>query len=98
MNAERATAPLDSADWALAHLHDPGVRFVEVDVDRAAYGKATSRVPSAGTGRASSAMASGWFVLHELLGYPRVRNYDGSWTEWGSLVGVPIERGAPTAS
>jgi thiosulfate/3-mercaptopyruvate sulfurtransferase len=33
-----------------------------------------------------------WFVLHELLGYPRVRNYDGSWTEWGSLVGVPIER------
>jgi thiosulfate/3-mercaptopyruvate sulfurtransferase len=39
-----------------------------------------------------------WFVLHELLGYPRVRNYDGSWTEWGSMVGVPIERGAPTAS
>ncbi|HJW61150.1 MAG TPA: rhodanese-like domain-containing protein, partial [Actinomycetota bacterium] len=35
-----------------------------------------------------------WFVLHELLGYPRVRNYDGSWTEWGSLVGAPIERGA----
>ena len=34
-----------------------------------------------------------WFVLHELLGYPRVRNYDGSWSEWGSLVGVPIERG-----
>ncbi|MCI0689378.1 MAG: sulfurtransferase, partial [Sporichthyaceae bacterium] len=33
-----------------------------------------------------------WFVLHELLGYPDVRNYDGSWTEWGSLVGVPIER------
>jgi thiosulfate/3-mercaptopyruvate sulfurtransferase len=33
-----------------------------------------------------------WFVLHELLGYPRVRNYDGSWTEYGSLVGVPIER------
>jgi thiosulfate/3-mercaptopyruvate sulfurtransferase len=33
-----------------------------------------------------------WFVLHELLEYPNVRNYDGSWTEWGSLVGVPIER------
>jgi len=33
-----------------------------------------------------------WFALHELLGYPRVRNYDGSWTEWGSMVGVPIER------
>ncbi len=33
-----------------------------------------------------------WFVLSELLGYPRVRNYDGSWTEWGSLVKAPIER------
>ena len=35
-----------------------------------------------------------WFVLHELLGYDRVRNYDGSWTEYGSLVGAPIEKGA----
>ncbi len=33
-----------------------------------------------------------WFVLHELLGYPNVRNYDGSWTEWGSLVKAPIEK------
>jgi len=33
-----------------------------------------------------------WFVLHHLLGYPTVRNYDGSWTEWGNLVGAPIER------
>jgi thiosulfate/3-mercaptopyruvate sulfurtransferase len=33
-----------------------------------------------------------WFVLTYLLGYPSVRNYDGSWTEWGNLVGVPIER------
>ncbi len=33
-----------------------------------------------------------WFVLHYLLGYPTVRNYDGSWTEWGSLIGVPIEK------
>jgi thiosulfate/3-mercaptopyruvate sulfurtransferase len=35
-----------------------------------------------------------WFVLTHLLGYPQVRNYDGSWTEWGNLVGVPIEKGA----
>lgn len=33
-----------------------------------------------------------WFVLQELLGFKNVRNYDGSWTEWGSMVGVPIER------
>ncbi len=35
-----------------------------------------------------------WFVLHELLGQQNVKNYDGSWTEYGSLVGVPIELGA----
>jgi thiosulfate/3-mercaptopyruvate sulfurtransferase len=34
-----------------------------------------------------------WFVLHELLGQPNVRNYDGSWTEYGSLVGVPVQLG-----
>jgi thiosulfate/3-mercaptopyruvate sulfurtransferase len=34
-----------------------------------------------------------WFVLHELLGQPNVKNYDGSWTEYGSLVGVPIKTG-----
>jgi thiosulfate/3-mercaptopyruvate sulfurtransferase len=35
-----------------------------------------------------------WFVLRELLGYPDVRNYDGSWTEWGNLVDVPIVKGS----
>ena len=33
-----------------------------------------------------------WFALHYLLGYSHVRNYDGSWTEWGSLIGAPIEK------
>jgi thiosulfate/3-mercaptopyruvate sulfurtransferase len=33
-----------------------------------------------------------WFVLKYLLGYPKVKNYDGSWTEWGNLVGAPIEK------
>ena len=35
-----------------------------------------------------------WFVLHELLGHSDVKNYDGSWTEYGSLVGAPIELGS----
>jgi len=34
-----------------------------------------------------------WFALQELLGYTNVKNYDGSWTEWGSLVGVPVQLG-----
>jgi thiosulfate/3-mercaptopyruvate sulfurtransferase len=33
-----------------------------------------------------------WFVLTQLLGYDKVRNYDGSWTEYGSIVGAPIEK------
>jgi thiosulfate/3-mercaptopyruvate sulfurtransferase len=37
-----------------------------------------------------------WFVLTYLLGYPSVRNYDGSWTEWGNLVGAPIENPSRT--
>jgi thiosulfate/3-mercaptopyruvate sulfurtransferase len=36
-----------------------------------------------------------WFVLTHLLGFEHVRNYDGSWTEWGNSVGVPIEVGSP---
>jgi thiosulfate/3-mercaptopyruvate sulfurtransferase len=38
-----------------------------------------------------------WFVLKYLLGYDKVLNYDGSWTEWGNLVGAPVERGAASA-
>lgn len=39
-----------------------------------------------------------WFVLTYLLGFPQVKNYDGSWTEWGNLVNVPIETGPGTTS
>jgi len=38
-----------------------------------------------------------WFVVKELLGFPNVRNYDGSWTEYGSVIGVPIDNPAVTA-
>lgn len=39
-----------------------------------------------------------WFVLKYLLGFDKVANYDGSWTEWGNLVGVPVERGTTAAA
>ena len=42
--------------------------------------------------RLSHRASLAFFALTELLGYPGVRNYDGSWTEWGSVVGTPIER------
>jgi thiosulfate/3-mercaptopyruvate sulfurtransferase len=43
--------------------------------------------------RLSHRASLGWFVLTELVGHDRVRVYDGSWTEWGSMVGMPVERG-----
>jgi thiosulfate/3-mercaptopyruvate sulfurtransferase len=66
-----------SAD-ALTELY--GAKGVSADKEVTAYCRIGER------------SAHTWFVLHELLGYPSVRNYDGSWTEWGNLVDVPIER------
>lgn len=42
--------------------------------------------------RLSHRASLGWFALHELIGHERIRVYDGSWTEWGSMVGMPVER------
>ncbi|MEJ7696893.1 MAG: hypothetical protein WKF78_09840 [Candidatus Limnocylindrales bacterium] len=53
---------------------------------------------SSPTAASGSARRHSWFVLHELLGYQRVRNYDGSWTEYGSLIGAPIEKPAAVAA
>jgi len=66
-----------SADDLAAHYAAKGVT---ADKDVIAYCRIGER------------SSHSWFVLHELLGYPKVRNYDGSWTEWGSMVNVPIER------
>jgi thiosulfate/3-mercaptopyruvate sulfurtransferase len=52
----------------------------------------TPEKPTIAYCRIGERSAHTWFVLTELLGHPDVRNYDGSWTEWGSLIGAPIER------
>jgi thiosulfate/3-mercaptopyruvate sulfurtransferase len=79
--------------WAKAVDPDSG-RFLPADALRALYegqGITPDRDVVAYC-RIGERSAHTWFVLHELLNFPNVRNYDGSWTEWGSLVGVPIER------
>ncbi len=52
----------------------------------------TAEQPTIAYCRIGERSAHTWFVLTHLLGHPDVRNYDGSWTEWGSLIGAPIER------
>ena len=79
--------------WAKAVDGESG-RFLPAEALRDLYGGQglTGEKDIVAYCRIGERSAHTWFVLHELLGYPNVRNYDGSWTEWGSLVGVPIER------
>ena len=118
---------LVDADWVQAHLKDPKVRLIEVDVDSSAYDQGhipgaanipwSQAVNADGTFKSSDELRTlyggkgvtpnkdviaycrigersshTWFVLNYLLGYPKVRNYDGSWTEWGSMIEAPIEK------
>jgi thiosulfate/3-mercaptopyruvate sulfurtransferase len=79
--------------WSRA-ANDDGT-FKSADELRALYeGEAGVRPDSAVIAycRIGERSAHTWLVLHELLGHANVRNYDGSWTEYGSLVGVPVER------
>jgi thiosulfate/3-mercaptopyruvate sulfurtransferase len=83
-----------SIPWAQA-VNDDGT-FKGADALRELYGGkgVTPDKETVAYCRIGERSAHTWFVLRELLGYENVRNYDGSWTEWGNLVDVPIERGA----
>jgi thiosulfate/3-mercaptopyruvate sulfurtransferase len=76
-------------------VRDDGT-FKSADELRDLYGGrgVTPDAPVTAYCRIGERSAHTWFVLRELLGYEDVRNYDGSWTEWGNLVDVPIEKGA----
>ena len=78
--------------WALAAREDGS--FKSDDELRTLYGDVGVTADKQVTAycRIGERSSHTWFVLHELLEYPSVRNYDGSWTEYGSLVGVPVER------
>ncbi|MGI8401084.1 MAG: sulfurtransferase [Gemmatimonadaceae bacterium] len=84
-----------SVPWARAA--NPDGTFKDAEGLRAIYekekglGKADDIIAYCRIGERSSHT---WFVLTYLLGYDRVRNYDGSWTEWGNAVRAPIEKGA----
>jgi thiosulfate/3-mercaptopyruvate sulfurtransferase len=83
-----------SIPWARAVREDG--TFKSADELRELYGGkgVLSGDPIIAYCRIGERSAHTWFVLHELLGQEHVRNYDGSWTEWGNLVNVPIEKGA----
>jgi thiosulfate/3-mercaptopyruvate sulfurtransferase len=82
-----------SIPWATAANSDG--TFKSVEELRAIYGGKgiTPEKEIVSYCRIGERSAHTWFVLTELLGYPTVRNYDGSWTEWGNLVGAPIHKG-----
>ncbi|HXM71839.1 MAG TPA: rhodanese-like domain-containing protein, partial [Candidatus Dormibacteraeota bacterium] len=82
-----------SIPWGTAVNAEDG-SFKTVDELKEIYGGKgiTSNKEVIAYCRIGERSAHTWFVLKELLGYPDVRNYDGSWTEWGSSIKAPIEK------
>jgi thiosulfate/3-mercaptopyruvate sulfurtransferase len=80
-----------SIPWSRAVREDG--TFKPADELRVLYGSVLDGDAIIAYCRIGERSAHTWFVLHELLGRDDVKNYDGSWTEWGNLVNVPIEKG-----
>ena len=83
----------DNVPWLTA-VNEADGTFKSADELLEIYGPlgATGDAPVITYCRIGERSAHTWFALHELLGVGNVRNYDGSWTEWGSMIGQPIER------
>jgi thiosulfate/3-mercaptopyruvate sulfurtransferase len=82
----------ESVPWAQAVNQDGTFKTAD-ELEKLYGGKGVlGEEPIISYCRIGERSAHTWFVLHELLGRDDVRNYDGSWTEWGSLIGVPIEK------
>ena len=80
-----------SVPWAQAVREDGTFKSADELSELYAAKGVTNGEPIIAYCRIGERSAHTWFVLHELLGKPDVKNYDGSWTEWGNMVNVPIE-------
>jgi thiosulfate/3-mercaptopyruvate sulfurtransferase len=82
-----------SIPWDHATREDGSFKSPEELEGLFTAGRLERQAPTITYCRIGERSAHTWFVLHELLGWPDVRNYDGSWTEWGSMIAMPVALG-----